>query len=1299
MNKRILATLCVTIFVLATLATVQSVSAHYTLGEQNPGDIGEANAGGLPISPTNGGGNGFNRFHVPADWQGHVPGHIAFVQPGTLYIPPSDQNNYYSPDGAVLTDSVGDLFMYICLSDMVGDGQDGPINISWRGGIDPYDTTADSFLTRGPFTLFEQSKFLYIAIPPEFTPPVDWAAGWGDVQTTNQGFGDTSNIETTITNDHNFIQTGKFGPRHPVAPNWWFVRFTAAPTSHPASIDATELGYLTNLDPLFNAKYTTDAVYQGSAGFLYPPHMDPWLDRQMRTGDFEGCYRIKILNMKAPSCAGKYFWKIFYTSTFQPFASMAIQPWQQPPDATAAVSPIYDSIGGWPDLWQVYGTPYPLGTGSTYNHDAYSGYLNGYFEKYDTFYPENYPVILVKGEIDPSYISGTVRYCGHSQYYFGSYYGAGVHTSGKVIAEGTAIDPITFQPTGRPVCGVGWFLGQLPGQGVDWKDRETGTEGFYEVEGLAPGIYTLTAYAAGFVPRTLATQITVKRGQSLHGVDIYVCPTAKLQTKVYSKCPTGPVDWPEYVTMDGFPASMQILPVVPGGASVRGDGPVGPDGVWYWATEGATTVQAKNIWADLTTLNAPGPWNPDADAATLGTLMNAYDVTADMEAIAGRYGWAWQELVDSNGTAVAWQDYTFDRYQDVRSFGTFWGDPSCYSGVETMWDGHVPTFLADFTSGVLPGQYRVKTWVFGYVQTKEYVVDFPAVEFPGTAYMEMDLFKGGVINATVHFHDQELPSAETSPNSPCGFLAHLVMEAYDANGVLQAWNSTDDFCWQSEDNSFGTSLLLIGQSNACCEMGRVHGMPEGTYTIKAYLKDYCQQEFPMTTVQYCTNGSLSFHLMRGAGITVTVYSRDCQDPSQPVNWAHPGETIMLDLCSEAADIFAPDFGIRNWAYQVPGTSSAVVCTAGGTGGLIDYLDYCGGFKPSCLPTGQYRVVARTPGYVQLAFPEVWAQKGSSVADIPVYLLKGPEIRVVVDFKTELIPAPLPPDFYSYYFRVEAFDENGTIAAGNITAVPQATWGTYSQYPWPGALNPAQPNGVQTWVFQLHGFGPFTTPVNAPNWGRAYKAGVLDLPTLAIYNGANYWQYDGYNDKGPKTIFCSGRGAYGDHVNYGIMWGKTYTIVVTEENQIGYIQLATVTATPTCSGITTVVFEMDRMARIDGFVYTRNFMGDFRAGSWVSTTAQGATASVKAWGPMDGFFYTYVKPDTYTLTADGLGYKSASRTVIATWGGVAGGQDFYLEESGIPIPEFPAVGILALVSALAASLYLLRWKRPEAILVR
>lgn len=1253
MSKRILATLCVTLFIISVLASVSQVSAHYTLGDQKSSKIGEENAGGLRWT------NNHATTHTTASgpaydtWPyGHVPGHIAFVQPGSLYVPPSDQVNYYSPNGSVLVDTVGDLRFYICIADNVDkqgvlhpEWQAGPINISWRANTvsgRPADNTAD------PPDL---SRYLYIAIPPEFTPPVDWTRGSPDLLTLNRGDGVRSNVETSITNDYNMIYVGKFQPNHPVAPGWWFVRITATPIEFPRDqlpnvkeIVKTTKDYYTGNPLEFNDKYVIND-YKGSSGFLYPPFMDPWLDRQMRTGPFQGCYYVKVNGMKAPSIAGKYFFKIFYTSTKQPYGT------------------------GLPVAWQQQG------------NDPVSGYANNYFEKYDTFWPENYPVLLVKGEVDPGFIAGTVRYCGHSSYYYGYYYGSGVHTSGKVVAEGTAIDPVTNKPLTRKVSAVGYFLGELPGQdNIGWKDRGTGSEGYYEIEGLAPGVYTLTAYAAGFVPRTLATQITVKAGQSIHGVDIYVCPTAKLQTKVYSKCPTGPVDWPTYVTLDTDPVNEVILPVVPGGADVRGTSPVGPDGIWYWFTEGAQTVQMKNIWADMMSKASTGV-QPYPRLDTLQTLLGSYDDTK-VGQLKGKYGWAWQELVDANGTVVAWQDFTFDisAEGDKQSFRTFWGDPTCYSGIATGWDGHVPTFLADFTSGILPGTYRVRTWVYGYVQTREYTVTFPAVEFPGSVYVEMDLFKGGTIDATVHFHNQEMPSAEEAVDVGNGWL---LIEAVDANNVVQAWNSS------SVKGSKEQKLTLVGEANAWKYFGRIHGMPEGTYTIKAYLQHYVQQEYPQHTVQYCSSGAMSFHMVKGAMIKTTVYSRDCQDPSQPVNWVHAGEAIAVDIIASDGTVY----GSRGRVYQNPENSSFALTMGGGSATIKSYLRR--GLKPSGLTTDVYRLRAYTPGYVQLQVPEVWAQKGTSTGDIPIYLLVGPEIRVVVDFKIELIPKPLPTDYWSYYFRIHAFDENGTLRAANITAVPQASFANYAQSPWLGNLNPAQPaDGVQTWVFQLFGFSPFTTPTNTPAWGL-YKS-LQSVPSVESTYGAKFGQIDPYYIEG----YHDGTNFY---KNYGIMWGKTYTIVVSVWWP-GYTQLATVTATPTCKGITTVIFEMDRMGQIAGFVWTRNWMGDFRAASWLEVSIAGAKASAKAYS-YDGSYSARLGPDSYTATAalvppgKDAGYKSASRTAVVTWGGDTKGQDFYLEESGIPIPEFPAAGIMALVSALAASLYLLRWRRNTAIPVR
>jgi hypothetical protein len=44
---------------------------------------------------------------------------------------------------------------------------------------------------------------------------------------------------------------------------------------------------------------------------------------------------------------------------------------------------------------------------------------------------------------------------------------------------------------------------------------------------------------------------------------------------------------------------------------------------------------------------------------------------------------------------------------------------------------------------------------------------------------------------------------------------------------------------------------------------------------------------------------------------------------------------MLDLCSSAGSIFAPDYAIRNWAYQDPNTDSVQINAAGGTWGLAN----------------------------------------------------------------------------------------------------------------------------------------------------------------------------------------------------------------------------------------------------------------------------------------------------------------------------------------------------------------------------
>jgi len=388
LSKRVLAAFLVTLFIIATFATVAEVQAHYTLGLQE--ESGPVSRGAETIAEG-----------------GHVVGHIAYVTPGLNYkrpyqMYPYDLENYYSPDGAIITDTSGALLFFINFTEQLrqSPGEPGPptgaaINIKYEDGA--------------------SGNFLYIAIPPEFGV----TEGWEDMT--------EAYVVTSITNNYATIETGKFGSTNGFAPNWWFVRI---------------------------ASWHEDD--HNDKGYLYMAGQDPYPDRQIRGGDFDGCYWVWVGGLTAPSCAGKYFFKILYTNPDWPAS-----PW----------------------------------------------------ESYISFPAPNYPTLIVKGELDPGYISGYILYGG--SYYYGYYYGDRIWKPGRVRAEGEAIDPITNEPTGRKVCGVGYFNGSA--------------EGFYEIEGLAPGIYTLTAEAEGFPPVTLGTEITVKRGQSVHGVNIYVYPGAKIK--------------------------------------------------------------------------------------------------------------------------------------------------------------------------------------------------------------------------------------------------------------------------------------------------------------------------------------------------------------------------------------------------------------------------------------------------------------------------------------------------------------------------------------------------------------------------------------------------------------------------------------------------------------------------------------------------------------------------------------------------------------------------------------------------
>jgi hypothetical protein len=137
---------------------------------------------------------------------------------------------------------------------------------------------------------------------------------------------------------------------------------------------------------------------------------------------------------------------------------------------------------------------------------------------------ENFPTLIVSAGLNPAYISGVVRYGGKIK---SSLYGAPLDSTqhfdgtillpngygGKVYAKG-------FSEDGRIIEAQAYF--------------NATAKGLYVLYGLESGTYNITVQAAGYSIATIEG-ISVKAGQSLENVDIYVKDGLEVSGVVYSK--------------------------------------------------------------------------------------------------------------------------------------------------------------------------------------------------------------------------------------------------------------------------------------------------------------------------------------------------------------------------------------------------------------------------------------------------------------------------------------------------------------------------------------------------------------------------------------------------------------------------------------------------------------------------------------------------------------------------------------------------------------------------------------------
>jgi len=1238
MSKKIFATLLAALFILSIALVAVPTQAHHTLGRLTDN----------PSSAT--------PYRV-RDFDVHVPGPTGYVWPGGgygSYVGPSPmgpisqgmpgyqspwspnppgasldwyqlRGNAYAPFGAILTGAKGDLII--------------AINFTLGEGV---DTSKDY--------VYDD---VIIYVPPEFKPPVDWASY------------DTSNIIASWDNRYVDYGVVKADVKDAFGPGWWVIQIWS------------------------KIKFTA------------ANHYKEW-------------YYIRLNGMTAPEIAGRYFFKIFLNESW----------------------PIVNAANEDGSLREPVLSTMPV---------------------------ENWPVLLVKGEVDPGIIEGTVRYGAWNT----TLYNQPLQVPGRVRAVGVT-------PEGRQVEARGYF--------------NASAKGHFEIEGVAPGTYDIYASAAGFPEQKVASGVEVKAGKSTH-LDVYLNPGVVVHGKIFSKHIYQEVPWPS-----DRPIMVEIYD--------SNEWPSAKPG-YAWGSEGLDFEAAH--------LKSFSPINLTECPYTSYVVGNViYDVSGTKLATGNtpkKVAFPWEGpspgpdpdgIFNGVGPSQVWWVGPSAITADPAHVGDNWfifrfGVTGRY-GAPTEFDGHVPQVFATWVNGLGPGKYYLRAWVNGYVQTDalgnyvDYSFEVAGEEWAGDVYVPMDLQTSSWINKTVHFHD--LPGTlATQPVGGPDPERYLIAEVYDANNVLVGFNFT---IVKSEDKD--ASIMINGFGMAGPDDGHVvsdlngmkfslykyrhirdYGIMPGTYSVRVYMRGYVQQEIESTTISLSSSPAyISNHMYRGAGINVTLYSIDWQHPAMPKPWVWPDAPIVVEVYDNASN---PIGEIKYWGWdseagayvwmrpsQVKGKttipyegwegssklkfngSTAVDeygpdadswsswRTATDERGNVWWLSYFDVLSfladPSMyrkadlstklgLETGTYKIKGFTYGYVDRFWEEekagigktteVPAQKGHQ-ADTKLQLIVGTNITVTIKFKKEGIFDHVP---YNSSMRVRLFDKNGKLVGALESSLK--TFVNYGIGPTKVALlSPIQPSWASSWTET--NVIPDSTDTVIVLIAGAYRRYIepdwynVVPKNRDIYNGygiAGSGYLGGtYFYDGPWTVEVDVVNCYYSDAWYppppGLLMGESYHIIAGVEgpygnqwsfNHLGPFEQRTVWTVPNAplSGEASVYYELDLRGLVSGLVYGFTYSNGIRPISWASVEAVGESGTFTVY-TYDGYYEMYLSPGSYTLTVTewpgGAGHEIASAPITVSEGQLVTGFSFTLEESHIPIPEFP-VAAIALISAIAASLYILR----------
>jgi hypothetical protein len=114
--------------------------------------------------------------------------------------------------------------------------------------------------------------------------------------------------------------------------------------------------------------------------------------------------------------------------------------------------------------------------------------------------------------------------------------------------------------------------------------------------------------------------------------------------------------------------------------------------------------------------------------------------------------------------------------------------------------------------------------------------------------------------------------------------------------------------------------------------------------------------------------------------------------------------------------------------------------------------------------------------------------------------------------------------------------------------------------------------------------------------------------------------------------------------------------------------------------------------ITGSVYGFDMFDELEPIAWAPVHANSGQYSFTAYTGGGGYYEMYVPQGTYNVTVVQPGYIAYS-SVVSVSAGSASTINFYLEESHVPVPEFPS-GVASAIAVLALAAVLVAVKRTK-----